>query len=573
MTDFFHNSILSLIPLNSAEMSQVSSYFFSELLVINTHLPATFLSLFYEFIGSYALIAIPVVIIMIAVSASALYILSHFTLQRTVKGILLVFTELLALALNILPYSIPFKSLRLFCGFISFVLFMCIHSQIINTTKSDGSFVELLFNTFLWNSKRIETKKVFSTLPSVSIVFRCVLLLISIDSCTYLTREWIPINIQNTNQYLATGIITGFWIFFAIEFFYTQFIMIFDLLGYPIPMEIRHNNPLMSCSASKFWGVRWNPIVCKLLQISFYKPLRRIGVPKSLCVISCFAGSGMLHVIPVYTSIMSVKEASMMGMFFAGQGIIVLVEQVVFAVIDRFFESKEEITNPNPYHIASNRHSRLSSNNKDKNISRMNRTETSWVGCIPYIGEYSLMMVIAGLFYCISEKIKVFNLILSLTLPFIIATFCLLVTQIDGFKEKVDDDLSETVLLPNENIIDKTIEKESEKNLSPNPNSNSNSNSKPNPNPIPNLSKSSQKEPTEVTNTFLIKTEKKLMNKRIKEIKTASYLVFGWIWTISTLIITLPLFTMPVYHICDTVSPHSQVIGPFIRTIQYAGWI
>jgi hypothetical protein len=33
----------------------------------------------------------------------------------------------------------------------------------------------------------------------------------------------------------------------------------------------------LSTSLTEFWGVRWNPIIGKLLQEAFYKPFRRIG--------------------------------------------------------------------------------------------------------------------------------------------------------------------------------------------------------------------------------------------------------------------------------------------------------
>ena len=44
----------------------------------------------------------------------------------------------------------------------------------------------------------------------------------------------------------------------------------------------------------EFWGIRWNPIVGKLLQDSFYKPARRIGLSRSICMVICFIGKYIL---------------------------------------------------------------------------------------------------------------------------------------------------------------------------------------------------------------------------------------------------------------------------------------
>jgi Membrane bound O-acyl transferase family len=82
----------------------------------------------------------------------------------------------------------------------------------------------------------------------------------------------------------------------------------------------------MSTSLSEFWGVRWNPIIGKLLQESFYKPLRRFGVPRVWCIILCFAGSAMLHAMPQFLSTYSVSDCLMMASFFLGQGFLLLME-------------------------------------------------------------------------------------------------------------------------------------------------------------------------------------------------------------------------------------------------------
>ena len=67
----------------------------------------------------------------------------------------------------------------------------------------------------------------------------------------------------------------------------------------------------------------------KLLQESFYKPLRRLGVPRALCIICCFVGSSALHALPQFLSTRDLSDLAMMGSFFVIHGFIVLLEQTM----------------------------------------------------------------------------------------------------------------------------------------------------------------------------------------------------------------------------------------------------
>jgi len=63
----------------------------------------------------------------------------------------------------------------------------------------------------------------------------------------------------------------------------------------------------------------------RILQDSFYVPLRRVGSPRFIAVVGCFAGSALLHCIPQLIST-DLKDAVMMGSFFLIHGFLVLSE-------------------------------------------------------------------------------------------------------------------------------------------------------------------------------------------------------------------------------------------------------
>jgi hypothetical protein len=201
-----------------------------------------------------------------------------------------VMAELSAVLCTILPLLLPFKALRFVFGLVSFIMFMGLHSRLIENQAKDH-FGGQLLSTFFGNIRSKLKIKLPPTLPALSSVVRWITILFLLDGSMYLTREWIPLHISTpTGQYYCSGLITGLWVLFAMEFNYQLSAMALEILGYPLPLDIRHKNPLMSISLSEFWGLRWNPVVCKLLQSAFYKPLRRLGVTQILCVVACFAG-------------------------------------------------------------------------------------------------------------------------------------------------------------------------------------------------------------------------------------------------------------------------------------------
>ena len=84
---------------------------------------------------------------------------------------------------------------------------------------------------------------------------------------------------------------------------YNNGIMFLDLEGSPLPYEMRHRHPLLSTSLAEFWGSRWNPIIGKLLQEAFYKPVRRLDFSRVTAMLACFSGSAILVSLYIHSAI------------------------------------------------------------------------------------------------------------------------------------------------------------------------------------------------------------------------------------------------------------------------------
>jgi len=173
-------------------------------------------------------------------------------------------------------------------------------------------------------------------------------------------------------------------------------------------MDIRHKNPLMSVSLSEYWGLRWNPVVCKLLQGAFYKPLRRAGASQIACVLACFAGSAALHALPVYMGTFDGPETVMMGFFFLGNGLLVLFEQVFAALVgwaDKQGKSRpraEAAANAaaapaSPVRPAAGAGAPAGAVTEPRPSDP--RASSRVMSNVPYVGELFLLSGVCGLFY------------------------------------------------------------------------------------------------------------------------------------------------------------------------------
>lgn len=289
---------------------------------------------------------------------STLFIrLSEKITNRIIITILLVLSYFLAFAVCFTPIGLPFKALRFFFGLYNFSCFMSLHSRIMNTLhlmkklnnakedlnhntitpKTTDSFYGELMSTYLFNVRsRITVDKSVRHIPTFQRIIYWLTHFIIMDFLVYILIELVPDYISPPNQYFASAFVSSILILFAMSWNYSNYIIIMAL-GYntSLPVEMRHCHPLLSSSISEFWGQRWNPIIGKLIQESFYKPLRRLGVNRALCIIFCFIGSAVLHAFPQFLSTRDLSDGAMMGSFFIIHGIITLIEQSILGNVEK----------------------------------------------------------------------------------------------------------------------------------------------------------------------------------------------------------------------------------------------
>ena len=180
--------------------------------------------------------------------------------------------EIAALLLIFFPLFLPmFKQFRYLAALSAFVVFMSIHSRLHNTTQTEANFMEHLLSTLFHD---IPQKLVLKVVPTVGdflylIFFNpYVTMTVMIDGCMYLVTDFIPVNVSTTNGvFICQAFALSMWICFGILSVLDAEAAILSCLGYPLPMDARHKNPLMSISFSEFWGTRWNPLIGKLLQV------------------------------------------------------------------------------------------------------------------------------------------------------------------------------------------------------------------------------------------------------------------------------------------------------------------
>ena len=599
MDNLVSSSSKSLLLFESAERHSILRRLWLDISCANAHvvsgaLPA---SLLHEFLRSYGPIVLILVIILIVVSTYAIHFVNSHSIAPSTKRRVLVGTELSAIMIAVIPLFLPFKFLRFVSGLVCFVIFMCLHSKILSVTPYYSNYSDMLLSVFSFNIKEYVSAKQ-SKLPSTATLLRWNCLIFLIDTCTFLMREVVPLLITGAeNQRRALALITGYWIYLSLEYHYTQTIIFYDIIGAPIPMSLRHASPFLSMSLSEFWGTRWNPVIGKLLQTSFYKPFRKQGISRILCVLSCFAGSGVLHAYPVYISTRNLGSSAMMGGFFVLMGCIVIMEQAFFAVTGL---TEKTPTKPLPKNMGT----------KDQDEFPQNME--GWIHATAYISDLCIMVSMFGFFYCISEnRLSLANALLY-SLPLLLSACTVLHVQMSRIN-KEDKKVIETrsnaeVRMANGSVLVNHIQPKTSCNNSA-------------VQPCPSLScksTSSAMSYTSVTDTdllslptsrntsfnssekFLQISSEKLLTDAAAQLLVACgdsiykldaivdinlkmsmlqytykvvYILCGWMWTLSVVAILLPLFALPVHDILDATYPQSIFVGPLVRTIHYAGWI
>jgi hypothetical protein len=284
-----------------------------------------------------------------------------------------------------------------------------------------------------------------------------------IDFSIWILREIIPFHVSLGNQYIFTALVAGMWVLFSMEYNYNNGIIFLDFDGAPLPYNMRHRHPLLSTSLAEFWGIRWNPVIGKLLQDAFYKPLRRLGTPRALCIMTCFLGSSILHSFPQYISTWNVMDGLMMGSFFLLQGTLVLFEYKILTVLKLDKYSAKHTPSPGGAHMRAK---------------------------FQLAAEIFIITLILYLYYIMNEKLCITTIDIFASLSFIFIAFSsvlLVHAQAEGF---------DSVISASRSI----------------------------------------------------------------------FILCGWLWTVCCVIISMPLFSIPVFHAIENFYERSIFVGPLVRS-------
>lgn len=281
----------------------------------------------------------------IVLAALILIACASYTLATKRKDALsLLGLELITIELPTLAWCLPTASMRITFGLNFCVYGLGIHAGVCSLLQNDGNqsvkaarmtsveaFVHEMGNILYVNVFRRVKPVGHSRLPQWDTIARMLTAFAVCDTCIYLIREWLPIegNMGVESRYYVESLLLGIYVLAAMECLQGFWTVQLGLLGAELPPELHHRHPLLSQSLAEFWGARWNPIAAKLLQDSFYKPLRRLGASRAVSVMACFAGSAILHALPVYLANQNPTDTWMMAAFFLLQGLCVLSERAV----------------------------------------------------------------------------------------------------------------------------------------------------------------------------------------------------------------------------------------------------
>eukprot|EP01038_Epipyxis_sp_PR26KG_P008009 gene8009-10853_t len=433
---------------------------------------------------------------------------------------LLAFSLLLIILSNALVFWIPFKAVRFVIGLITFASSMSVTGRILARMQSDESnnksikkYSFHLLQTFTLDLYGRLAKLQAFPYPSIGFISYFGIVCFFLDTSIFIIKEWTPYHISQPNQYFAISIIGGIWVLLSMDWNYLISIVQFAMIGTEFPLELKHHHPLLSTSISEFWGIRWNPIVCKLLQECFYKPCRRLGCSRSLSVIACFTGSALLHAIPQYASTNDMKDSIMIFSFFFLQSFVLFLEMTFFHYQDDIHLQKKKIL----IHRAINSHDNLVDAGNPvphtpqpattiETTHQQNEKKIKFIKNIKYqwLAESSIIFfVLQLLFRFLENNHNNFQNILSLLL------FSIAITSFAYIRWKIYN--------------------------------------------------------YEIENNIIIKQSKNVWIHFLGKYFIRS--LIGWSWTLFVIITLLPLFSIPVLHAFDQVFAKSFVIGPVIRVM------
>lgn len=290
-----------------------------------------------EFIFSLG-VASTIIAILLGTASTLLLLAYPYANEKAARIVILVLAEFLSLVMIGTPFFLPWKAHRFIQGLWVFVAFLTIHSRALHlilpssqsssassAAREPRTLYQSLLQTFFYNlHPSLQPSE--PRLPSIKRIVYYFYLLFLIDACLFATYEYIPSHIEGQKRAFATAVTNGIWVLLLMDLNYQTGILYLKTLTHSeLPASFTHSHPLLSLSLSEFWGVRWNPIIMKVLQESFYIPLRKIGAPRVWAVIGCFAGSAALHCIPQFLASGS-SDAFLMGGFFVIHGGLVVLE-------------------------------------------------------------------------------------------------------------------------------------------------------------------------------------------------------------------------------------------------------
>jgi hypothetical protein len=259
--------------------------------------------------------------------------------------------EVIALGLSGLAWFLPGPPLRLFFGLYFCIYGLTIHSRVCTklsfndntshlakreaTQTFNGRFFSEMANILYANIFLRVQKFTAARLPTMALCARVLAALVVNDIGSYLVFEWMPneSNVSANNLSIARALVAGVGTIAGMEFIHCLLTVLVGMFGAELPRELQHTHPLLSGSLAEFWGERWNPIAAKLLQDSFYKPLRSLGISRSICKLACFSGSALLHAWPVYMAKHSLQDTIMVCSFFLAHGVCMMLEGTVKRIL------------------------------------------------------------------------------------------------------------------------------------------------------------------------------------------------------------------------------------------------
>lgn len=260
--------------------------------------------------------------------------------------------ELLAVVMTILPLALESQILRFLSCTFSIMCFMSMHIRIFrnlspclhNKQQNNDSAKLLSFVNFRRNvlySEILETifyhsgcfiEDVEPICRAMSVCSCGVHFLSTLfvgDLCILVLFDIMPqFGDVNQDHVLFSSVAVGVWLYCALELAYYGHQMLLWLNGCQLIPSFRRRSPIVSTTLSEFWGVRWNPVIMKLLQNSFYTPLRRMNADPLVCAVVTFGGSAWLHAFPIYAHSFSAVDTACVALFFVIHGGLVVFERV-----------------------------------------------------------------------------------------------------------------------------------------------------------------------------------------------------------------------------------------------------